>query len=68
MSGKSYYGPAIAGLAAGFFIGFLLAGEGVIPYSVLTKDIVLICALVLSAAGLMMARSARPPRPPEGPR
>jgi hypothetical protein len=63
MYGKRYYGPAIAGLGAGFFLGFLLAGEGVIPYSVLTKAIVLLCGLGLVVAGQMLARSAKPPRP-----
>jgi hypothetical protein len=60
-----YYGPVIAGFGAGFFFGFLLAGEGVIPYSALTKTIALVCALVFVIAGQMMARPKSPPKPPE---
>jgi hypothetical protein len=65
MHGKRYWGPAIAGLGAGFFLGFLLAGEGIIPYSVLTKSLVLVCALVLTVAGQIMARAETSPQPPE---
>jgi hypothetical protein len=60
MSGKRYYGTTLAGFACGFFIGFLLAGEGVIPYSVLTKSIVLLSALALIVVGLVVARSEKP--------
>lgn len=65
MGGKSYYGPAIAGLGVGFFIGFLLVGEGVIPYNLVTKSIVLVCALALAAAGQILARSVKPQEPPK---
>ena len=65
MHAKRFWGPAIAGLGAGFFLGFLFAGEGIIPYSVLTKCLVLVCALVLTVAGQLMARAETLPRPPE---
>jgi hypothetical protein len=65
MHGKRYWGPTIAGLGAGFFLGFLFAGEDIIAYSVLTKSLVLLCALVLTVAGQVMARAETAPRPPE---
>ena len=59
--GKRYYGGVIAGLGLGFFAGFGLAGDGVIPYNELTRIVVLILTLgLVLVCGPLLARTEKP--------
>ena len=59
--GKRYYGGVITGLGLGFFAGFGLAGDGVIPYNGLTRIVVLVLALgLVVVCGPLLARTEKP--------
>ncbi len=45
MKSKQYYGGIVAGLGAGFFLGFVFAGEGIILYGSLSRIAVLALAM-----------------------
>lgn len=45
MKSKQYYGGIIAGLGAGFFLGFVFAGEGIVPYGSLSRIALLAVAI-----------------------